>query len=378
MIAATFSFLFALSIILITTSVQAAESYPSGGNGATIWEFVNCVENSNGLQFETAIRWDNGNPPTGTGGPNAYYSVVWGGSYYWEGQTTSFTDYDSGAVHQAYIFPGVSTNQDGPLGIQVSSESSGSWAWYGSGWAPRFIDSESTCNAVYWSMELPHITLLSTFNDQQGICEYSGSYSDIANAVGLTDSLQSGSYSFPNTALYAQGSCCGGGCCECTYCGGQIENSVNVATSDAQGEVQLMIDHLLAVGPQYTSDQSCSCSCPDEGCYCGGFGNCGCPSQPSDGVNTAQQGRVDLIYGPFSDYTGQYPETPSGAAPYIQYGLSVEPPPQCTGSILNTFLSLIESSLIGLLTGGFSGAAVASVIAGAGGSVALLAVECAL
>jgi len=226
-------------------------------------------------------------------------------------------------------------------------------------------------------MLLPHITLLSTFNGQQGICEYSGSYSDIASAVGLDSSLTSGSFYFSNTGLYAQGSCCNGAtCCGCTYCGGQISNTVNVGTSSAIGEVQLMIDHLLEAGKAVTQTQTCGCPCPSEGCYCGLPEYCGCPAQPQNGIVTAQQGRVDLIRGPFNSQAGRYPETPLGVAPYIQYGLMEQPPAQCTGDSLAQGLTTLGSGLVSLLTGGIGGAVASNIIASVGSTLSISYIRC--
>ena len=284
----------------------------------------------------------------------------------------------TGIFHEAYIFDDVNTNQDGPLGIQISKEGlGGNWAWYSSGSQPRFIDSVFQCTAQFWSMLLPHITLISTFQGQQGICEYSGSYTDIANAVGLTSSLTSGSFYFPNTALYAQGSCCNGAtCCGCSNCGGQLANTVNVGTTHAIGEVQLMIDHLLDTGKPLTQTQKCGCNCPSQGCFCGLPQNCGCPAQPQNGVSTPQQGRVDLIYGPFNSQAGRYPQNPVGVAPFIQYGLMEQPPPQCTGDALAQGLTSLGSGLVGLLTGGIGGAVASNIIANVGSTLSISFIRC--
>lgn len=220
-------------------------------------------------------------------------------------------------------------------------------------------------------MELPHVTLQTTFSGTQKICEYSGAYSDIANAVGLTSSLQNGQYSFDNTGLYAQNSCCDitTPCCSCSPCGGEIGSSVNVGTSNAQEEVQVMLNMLETVGSKNTGDAQCVCQNNLNG---------DCEDNP-DGTYTPQLGRVDLTYGPFTDSTGRYPVNPTGDAAYIQYGLFEQPPSQCSGAILDTFLSIIEAAAIGLLTGGAGdGVAIAQVVANAGGSIAVFGIECAL
>jgi hypothetical protein len=272
----------------------------------------------------------------------------------------------------ALIFDGVSTNQDGPLGIQVTPEATGSWAWYGSGWAPRLVGSGYTCNAVYWTMELPHVTMFTSFSGDIGICEYTSGYYDIATySIGINGYLVNGQNSFTNTGLYAQRGC-GGPCCSIgNTCGGELDNLVNVATTNAAGEVQLMVNQLLAVGPKYTGPSPCSCT--------NGGSRFPCPANPLPGVYTPQNGRVDLVYGPFTDSTGRHPVNPHGTAPYIQYTLVEEPPNACQGAVLNTFLTVLEGAVVGLLTSGtLTPAIIAQQVASAGGQIAVLGIECAV
>lgn len=223
-------------------------------------------------------------------------------------------------------------------------------------------------------MLLPHVTLLANFNNQQGICEYDGSYSDIAGQIGLTLPLSSGVTTVTNSNLYAEGSCCGGLCCSCEACGGEIGNTISVGTSNAVGEVQLMLDHLNNVGSKHTGSQSCQCSCPFGDCQQGEF-TVQCPPSPSAGTYTPQQGRVDLVRGPFHDSSGRDPEEPTGVAPYISYAMYEQPTSKCGGATLESFLTSIGEDLFGLLTGEAGAAGVAAAV---GGTAFIVGIECAL
>ena len=64
------------------------------------------------------------------------------------------------------------------------------------------MESGYTCNTIYWSMELPHMIILISFGDQQDICEYGGSYYDIAQTFELKIDL-SGETSTVFSNLYA-------------------------------------------------------------------------------------------------------------------------------------------------------------------------------
>lgn len=76
-------------LALTTTKVEGAEPYPSGDT--TIWEFVNCVEDSTGYETAEAWIWWVGNHPSTTSPPNGKYKVFEGGPYYWENAVTKFS-----------------------------------------------------------------------------------------------------------------------------------------------------------------------------------------------------------------------------------------------------------------------------------------------
>jgi hypothetical protein len=216
-------------------------------------------------------------------------------------------------------------------------------------------------------MELPHVILLTSFDGQQGICEYGGSYADIANAIGLTSSIQSGQVS---TSLYGQGDCCNGGiCCTCNNCGGQIVNEIIVETSHGVMEIELMLDQLMAAGPQYTKPQPCRWGVDQ--CQQGQF-TIGCFGSPPAGTNTAQRGRVDVLYGPFSDSTGRHPENPQGVSPYISYSLVELPPAQCDGATLASNGITLGADLLPLFVGGPTPAGLAAIV----GQIFVTVIEC--
>jgi hypothetical protein len=115
-----FRSLYFSSLILIRTS-GASETQPPGS--ALIWEFVNC-QDPNGLQSAELWAWSEGNNPTQTGTPDYKYKVNSGGPYYWEGRITTYPDFFT-RQHQTYIYQQANTYNEGPQGIQVSSEDAG-------------------------------------------------------------------------------------------------------------------------------------------------------------------------------------------------------------------------------------------------------------
>jgi hypothetical protein len=239
------------------------------------------------------------------------------------------------------------------------------WAWYGSGDAYRLVGSAYKCHAAYWSMELPHITILSSFGGKQGICEYGGSYNDIAQAFGLKTGLSSG-LSTVYSNLYAQGGCCNGGiCCTCQNCGGQLYATIEFETTGAKGEDTLMLNTLGSLGPSHTNVQNCQWGVSD--CRQGEF-DIGCTGSPPSGTQTAQQARVDIIYGPFTDSTGRYPEDPHGVNPYLAYAISEVVPGRCSGATLASGAVTLGAEFLGLLSEGpaafvgVAGAALATTI----------------
>lgn len=246
----------------------------------------------------------------------------------------------------------------------------GTWAWYGSGYAFRLAGSGYKCNAVYWSMELPHMTILTSFSGQQGICEYSGSYYDIAQAFGLKTGLSSGTSTvFSN--LYAQGGCCNGGnCCSCSNCGGQLYAAIEFETTGKQGEDTLMLNTLGALGPSNTGTQHCYWGVSQ--CMQGQF-IIGCTGSPPSGTYTAQQARTDIIYGPFTDYTGRYPNDPHGVNPYLSYAISELPPARCSGATLASGGITLGAELFGLIFAEGPGAIVGII-----GAALATTIQCAL
>src|SRR6266480_7728230 len=117
----------------------------------------------------------------------------------------------------------------------------GSWAWYGSGYPYRLVGSGYTCHACYWTMSLPHVTMITTYDGEQDICLYGGSYIDIIQSFGMKSGLTPGT-STVYSNLYGQGNCCNGGsCCNCDDCGGQLYANVEVESSGANGEIGLML-----------------------------------------------------------------------------------------------------------------------------------------
>jgi len=248
--------------------------------------------------------------------------------------------------------------------------SPGTWAWYGSGQAFRLVGSAYTCHSIFWSMELPHMTIITSFGGKQDICEYGGSYYDIAQAFGLKTGLAGGT-SVVYSNLYAQGGCCNGGiCCSCSNCGGQLYATIQFETTSGQGEETLMLNQLGTIGRQYTGVQTCRWGV--DHCRQGQF-DIGCPGSPPSGTYTAQQARVDIIYGPFSDSTGRYPNDPHGVNPYLAYAISEVPPGKCSGATVGSGAITLGAELFGLIS-----AEGPAAIAGAIGVALATAIQCAL
>ncbi len=108
-------------LALIVGRAMGSETQPTGDQ--LMWEFVNCIS-SNGDQMQQAWGYQYGHLPGLNNGPDEIHVIHEGGSYYYEGQTTTWTD-SSGNVHKAYIFPNADSDNDGPQGIQVSNEEKG-------------------------------------------------------------------------------------------------------------------------------------------------------------------------------------------------------------------------------------------------------------
>ena len=110
-----------LAVPLFSAVALASETQPSGEQ--FIWEFVNCVQ-STGYQTQQAWGYNPGTLPGLRTGPDFIHQINGGSSYYYEGQTTAWSD-DAGNEHEAYIFSNANSNNDGPQGIQVSAEGTG-------------------------------------------------------------------------------------------------------------------------------------------------------------------------------------------------------------------------------------------------------------
>lgn len=115
---------------------------------------------------------------------------------------------------------------------------------------------------------------------------------------------------------------------------------------------------------------------PDNGCPFPGFGNIQCPNQPPPGENIPQNGWVGTLYGPFTDGSGKWSINNGGNA-YIQYQLYEQPPTDCAGGIIGIALSLLESSALAMLTGGFAAEGIVGILAEAGTDATTLALQCA-
>jgi hypothetical protein len=112
-----------LSLLVAFVAVACAEPFPTGS--ATVWELVNCWRNSDGHQSGEVWRWDPGNPPSTYNNPNFKATVFDGGPYYWQAKTTVWHDPKSNQFRNAYIMDGVSSTQNGPLGISTASNGDG-------------------------------------------------------------------------------------------------------------------------------------------------------------------------------------------------------------------------------------------------------------
>lgn len=98
--------------------------------------------------------------------------------------------------------------------------------------------------------------------------------------------------------------------------------------------------------------------------------------QPEAGENIPQNGWVSVLYGPFTDGSGTATIGNSGKA-YVQYGITEQPPTDCAGGIVNTALSLLETSALGMLTGDGPVAGVGDILKEAGTDIVTLALQCA-
>jgi hypothetical protein len=213
------------------------------------------------------------------------------------------------------------------------------------------------------------MTILTSSSGKQGICEYGGSYYDIAQAFGLKAGISSGTSTVVSN-LYAQGGCCNGGiCCSCSNCGGQLYATIQYETTGKQNEDILMLDELGSMGPSHTGVQSCHWGADQ--CNQGPF-VIGCTGSPPSGTFTAQQARVDIIYGPFSDSTGRYPNNPQGVNPYLTYAISETAPGKCSGATLAAGAISFGAEFFALISAEGPGA-----IAGVIGSALATTIECA-
>lgn len=106
---------------LFANLAMGSETQPTGDQ--LMWEFVNCF-GSDGSQSQEVWGYQYGHLPGLNTGPDEAHLIHIGGSYYYEGQVTSWTD-SSGTPHKAYIFPNADSDNDGPQGIQVSTENTG-------------------------------------------------------------------------------------------------------------------------------------------------------------------------------------------------------------------------------------------------------------
>jgi len=195
-------------------------------------------------------------------------------------------------------------------------------------------------------MSLPHVTMITTYDGEQDICLYGGSYIDIIQSFGMKSGLTPGT-STVYSNLYGQGNCCNGGsCCNCDDCGGQLYANVEVESSGANGEIGLMLTHLGQGGFKYTGTKSCHWGV--NSCW-NGVGLQGCGGTPNPGRYTSKHGRVDLIYGPFTDYTGRYPNQHQGVNPSIAYSIMETPIGICSAGTVAGGGVMIGAELFGLI-----------------------------
>jgi hypothetical protein len=81
---------------------------------------------------------------------------------------------------------------------------------------------------------------------------------------------------------------------------------------------------------------------------------------------------VDIIYGPFSDSTGRYPNNPQGVNPYLSYAISETAPGKCSGAALASGATTVGAAYFGLISAEGPGA-----IAGLLGAALATTIECA-
>jgi hypothetical protein len=85
---------------------------------------VNCVQDSTGYQTSEAWGYNPGNLPGHESLPDWKWKVHQGETFFWEDSISEWAD-DAGNDHRAYIFANAGSNNDGPQGIQISSEGTG-------------------------------------------------------------------------------------------------------------------------------------------------------------------------------------------------------------------------------------------------------------
>jgi hypothetical protein len=88
-----------------------------------------------------------------------------------------------------------------------------------------------------------------------------------------------------------------------------------------------------------------------------------------------QNGWVGIIYGPFTDGSGQYALGNGGEA-YIEYQLYEQPPMSCTGAIIGVALNILEEGALDMLTGDV-GSTAGELLSSAGTAIANVALQCA-
>jgi hypothetical protein len=107
-----------LSLLIISfAAVISAEPPPTGS--ATVWELVNCWRNADGYQSSEVWRWDPGNTVSTFNNPNWKTTIFEGGSYFWQAKTTFWFDPKSNKLRNAHIMDGVSSNNNGLIGISL-------------------------------------------------------------------------------------------------------------------------------------------------------------------------------------------------------------------------------------------------------------------
>jgi hypothetical protein len=127
-----------------------------------------------------------------------------------------------------------------------------------------FVVPGFNCHSAYWTMQLPYAILQTSFIGTQGICEYQGDFQSTMSSLGLDSGSISypGSYSFPDTKLYAQRDCRNGACCGCPdSCGGELGNNVHVSLTGRAGELDSMLAQLAIDGDDQSSNAPCNCYC---------------------------------------------------------------------------------------------------------------------